>query len=69
MTRPILSRWLARCLMILSKFDLTFIPLKVIIGQALVNFLNVHPISAISPINNNLPNESIMRLDGMIDNH
>ncbi|PKU61385.1 hypothetical protein MA16_Dca026414 [Dendrobium catenatum] len=62
MTRPMLSGRLARWSMILLQFEITFIPLGAVKGQAVADFLAAHPLPADSPLNDNLPNEQIMSL-------
>ena len=64
MTRPTLSGRLARWSMILSQFDITFVPSKAIKGQALADFLAAHPLPADSPLNDDLPDEPVMSLEG-----
>ncbi|KAI0519707.1 hypothetical protein KFK09_007166 [Dendrobium nobile] len=62
MTRPTLSGRLARWSMILLQFEITFIPLRVVKGQAVADFLAAHPLPAESPLNDDLPDEQIMSL-------
>ena len=50
--------------MVLLQFDITFIPLKAIKGQAVADFLAGHPLSGNITINDDLPNEQIMNLLG-----
>lgn len=63
MTRPTLSGRLAKWSMFLLQFDITFIPLRAIKGQAVADFLAAHPIPAESPLNDDLPDEQIMSLE------
>ncbi|NAU33239.1 reverse transcriptase-like protein, partial [Klebsiella pneumoniae] len=63
MTRPTLSGRLARWSMILLQFDITFVPLRAVKGQALADFLAAHPIPAESPLNDDLPDEQIITLE------
>ncbi|KAI0519706.1 hypothetical protein KFK09_007165 [Dendrobium nobile] len=62
MTRPTLSGRLARWSMILLQFEITFIPLRAVKGQAVADFLAAHPLPAESPLNDDLPDEQIMSL-------
>ncbi|XP_020687491.1 uncharacterized protein LOC110103219 [Dendrobium catenatum] len=48
--------------MILLQFEITFIPLRAIKGQAIVDFLVSHPLPAESPLNDDLPDEQVMSL-------
>jgi hypothetical protein len=45
--------------MLLSQFDIMFVPQKAIKGQALANFLAAHPIPDNFPINDDLPDEEV----------
>ncbi|NAV32995.1 reverse transcriptase-like protein [Klebsiella pneumoniae] len=63
-TRPTLSGHLARWSMVLLQFDITFIPLKAVKGQAVSNFLAAHPLPEHIPINDELPDEQVMSLVG-----
>ncbi|KAI0513585.1 hypothetical protein KFK09_009612 [Dendrobium nobile] len=49
--------------MFLLQFDISFIPLRAIKGQAVADFLAAHPIPAESPLNDDLPDEQIMSLE------
>ncbi|XP_020694323.1 uncharacterized protein LOC110108149 [Dendrobium catenatum] len=62
MTRPTLSGRLARWSMILLQFEITFIPLRAVKGQAVADFLEAHPLPADSPLNDDLPDEQVMSL-------
>ncbi|XP_028548815.1 uncharacterized protein LOC114579170 [Dendrobium catenatum] len=62
MTQSTLSGRLARWSMILLQFEITFIPLRALKGQAVADFLALHPLPADSPLNDDLPDEQIMRL-------
>ncbi|XP_066379775.1 uncharacterized protein [Miscanthus floridulus] len=48
---------LAKWAMILSQFDIVFVPQKAVKGQALANFLAAHPIPDDFPIDDDLPDE------------
>ncbi|XP_028550951.1 uncharacterized protein LOC114579699 [Dendrobium catenatum] len=48
--------------MILLQFEITFIPLRVVKGQAVANFLAAHLLPVESPLNDDLPDEQIMSL-------
>jgi RNase H-like domain found in reverse transcriptase len=50
MTRPMLTGRLAKWAIILTEFDITYMPRKAIKGQALADFLGAHPIQHNSPL-------------------
>jgi hypothetical protein len=59
MTRPMLTGRLARWAMILTEFDISFVSQKAIKGQALADFLALHPIPDDSPLLCEFPDENI----------
>ncbi|XP_020598499.1 uncharacterized protein LOC110038079 [Phalaenopsis equestris] len=63
MTRPTLAGRLARWAMILSQFDISYVPQRAVKGQALAEFLAAHPIPADSPLNDDFPDEHLMVID------
>ncbi|XP_020596670.1 uncharacterized protein LOC110036537 [Phalaenopsis equestris] len=63
MTRPTLAGRLARWAMILSQFDISYVPQRAVKGQALAEFLAAHPIPADSPLNDDFPDEHLMTID------
>ena len=52
-----LNSRLANWAILLSQYDMTFVPQKVIKGQALANFLVAHPVSKTSKLHEDIPNE------------
>ena len=63
MTRPTLTGRLAKWAVLLLQFDITYVPQKAIKGQALADFLAAHPLPADSPLNDELPDEQIFRVE------
>jgi len=60
MTKPsFLNFKLANWAILLSQYDMTFIPQKAIKGQALVDFLAAHPVSESSKLHEGIPDEFI----------
>ena len=58
MTRPSsLNRRLAKWAILLSQYDMQIMPQKAIKGQAMVDFLADHPISGMSKLYDDLPDE------------
>ena len=64
MTRPMLTGRLAKWVIILTEFDITYTPQKAIKGQALADFLAEHPIPADSPLACEFPDEEVMHVEG-----
>ncbi|KAG9459081.1 hypothetical protein H6P81_003589 [Aristolochia fimbriata] len=63
MSRPMLSGRLAKWALLLSEFEINFIPQKAIKGQGLANFLADHPIPAEWEVSENLPNEEVFYIE------
>ena len=63
LSKPILLGWLARWGLLLTEYEIVYIPQKTIKGQALVEFLADHPILATWEISDDLPNEEIFYVD------
>ncbi|XP_022889218.1 uncharacterized protein LOC111404677 [Olea europaea var. sylvestris] len=59
MSRPILSGRIGKWALLLSEFDIKFIPQKAIKGQALADFLADHPIPAEWELQEDLPDEDV----------
>ncbi|KAG9453325.1 hypothetical protein H6P81_006229 [Aristolochia fimbriata] len=59
MSRPILSGRLAKWALLLSEFEINFIPQRAIKGQALANFLADHPVPAEWELTEEFPDEEI----------
>ena len=62
LSKMVLSGRLAKWAMLLSQFDITYIPQKAVKGQALANFLAAHPIPDDFPIDDDLPNEDVFAM-------
>src|SRR5664279_4535365 len=60
MTRPMLTGRLAKWAIILTEFDITYMPQKAIKGQALADFLAEYPIPDDSPLACEFPGEEVM---------
>jgi ribonuclease HI len=63
MTRPILTGRLAKWVIILTEFDITYMPQKTIKGQALADFLAAHPIQDNSPLKYDFPDEETLHVE------
>ncbi|KAG9454367.1 hypothetical protein H6P81_007271 [Aristolochia fimbriata] len=59
MSRPIFSGRLAKWVLLLSEFEINFMPHRAIKGQALANFLADHPIPAERELTEEFPDEEI----------
>jgi len=60
MTKPdSLNSRLANWAILLSQYDMTFVPQKAIKGQAFVDFLAAHPILETSKLHEDIPDEVI----------
>ncbi|KAG9450328.1 hypothetical protein H6P81_010293 [Aristolochia fimbriata] len=59
MSRPILSGRLAKWPLLLSEFEINYVPQRAIKGQALANFLANHPVPAERELTEDFPNEEI----------
>ncbi|KAG9450560.1 hypothetical protein H6P81_010525 [Aristolochia fimbriata] len=63
MSRPILSGRLAKWALLLSEFEINFIPQRAIKGQALANFLPDHPVPAEWELTEEFPDEEIFLVE------
>ncbi|KAG9458896.1 hypothetical protein H6P81_003404 [Aristolochia fimbriata] len=63
MSRPILSGRLAKWVLLLSEFEINFIPQRVTKGQALANFLADHPVPAEWELTEEFPDEEIFLVE------
>ncbi|XP_038687483.1 uncharacterized protein LOC119986862 [Tripterygium wilfordii] len=63
MSRPVLSGRLAKWALLLSEFDITFVPQKAIKGQALADFLTDHPIPVEWELPEEFPDEEVFFTD------
>ncbi|KAG9442401.1 hypothetical protein H6P81_018255 [Aristolochia fimbriata] len=62
-SRPMLSGRLAKWALLLSEFEINFIPQKAIKGQGLANFLADHPIPAEWEVSQSLPDEEVFFIE------
>ncbi|KAJ8627664.1 hypothetical protein MRB53_020971 [Persea americana] len=58
-----LNARLAKWSILLSQFDIRYVPQKTIKGQALVDFLAEHPLPKDSPLRDDLPNEPVYNVE------
>jgi ribonuclease HI len=63
MTRPMLTGRLAKWAIILTEFDITYMPQKAIKRQALADFLAAHPVQDNSPLKCDFPDEEILHIE------
>jgi ribonuclease HI len=63
MTQPILMGILAKWSIILTEFDITYMPQKTIKGQALTDFLAAHPIQDNSPLKCDFSDEETLHTE------
>jgi len=63
LSRPVLSGRLAKWAIILEQYDLVYVPLNAVKGQALADFLLDHPISDNWELNDDLPGEEVFVID------
>ncbi|KAG9453408.1 hypothetical protein H6P81_006312 [Aristolochia fimbriata] len=63
MMRPILSGRLAKWALLLSEFEINYVPQRAIKGQALANFLADHPVPAEWELTEEFPDEEIFLVE------
>ncbi|KAG9450285.1 hypothetical protein H6P81_010250 [Aristolochia fimbriata] len=63
MSRPILSNRLAKWALLLSEFEIDFVPQRAIKGQALANFLADHPVPDEWELSEEFPDEEIFLVE------
>ncbi|KAG9453434.1 hypothetical protein H6P81_006338 [Aristolochia fimbriata] len=63
MSRPILSGRLAKWALLLSEFEINFVPQRAIKGQALASFLADHPVLAEWELTEEFPDEEIFLVE------
>jgi RNase H-like domain found in reverse transcriptase/Reverse transcriptase (RNA-dependent DNA polymerase) len=63
MTRPMLTGRLAKWAIILTEFDITYMPQKAIKGQVLADFLAAHPIQDNSPLKCDFLDEETLHIE------
>ncbi|KAG9450295.1 hypothetical protein H6P81_010260 [Aristolochia fimbriata] len=63
MSRPILSGRLAKWALLLSEFEINYVPQRAIKGQALANFLADHPVPAEWELTEEFPDEEIFLVE------
>lgn len=57
-----LSSRVAKWAKLLTQYDIEYVPQKAMKGQVLANFLASHPLLKGSPLNDALPNETVIRI-------
>jgi len=63
LSKPMLSRRLAKWAMLLAPFDIKFVPQKAVKGQAIDNFLATHLCSDNKELSNDLPDDEVMLVE------
>ncbi|CAL8134887.1 unnamed protein product [Prunus armeniaca] len=63
MSKPVLTGHLAKWALFLNQYEIIYTPAKAVKGQAVVDFLVDHPISADWEISNDLPNKQVFFVD------
>ncbi|KAG9453935.1 hypothetical protein H6P81_006839 [Aristolochia fimbriata] len=63
MSRPILSGRLAKWALLLSEFEINYVPQRAVKGQALANFLADHPVPAKWELTEEFPDEEIFLVE------
>ncbi|XXG72997.1 hypothetical protein AAC387_Pa07g1981 [Persea americana] len=63
-----LSTRLAKWSILLSQFDIRYVPQKAIKGQALADFLAEHPLPKDSPLRDDLPDEPVYSVETSLSN-
>ena len=58
-SQPLLAGQLGKWAVLMMEFDITYVPQKVVKGQALAEFLAVHPVPDDSPLITDLPDEEV----------
>jgi ribonuclease HI len=59
LSQPVLTGRLAKWVLLMMEFDITFVPQKAVKGQALAEFLAAHPVPDDSPLITELPDEEV----------
>ena len=59
LSQPTLTGRLAKWVLLMTEFDITFVPQKAVKGQALVEFLAAHPVPDDSPLIAELPDQEV----------
>ncbi|XP_066373242.1 uncharacterized protein [Miscanthus floridulus] len=59
LSQPTLTGRLAKWVLLMTEFDITFVPQKAIKGQALAEFLVTHPVPDDSPLITELPDQEV----------
>ncbi|XP_010263948.1 PREDICTED: uncharacterized protein LOC104602077 [Nelumbo nucifera] len=62
-TRPVLSRRLAKWALLLLEFDIIYVPQKAVKGHALADFLADHPIPVDWELSEDLPDEDVFYIN------
>jgi len=59
LSQPTLTGRLAKWVLLMTEFDITFVPQKAVKGQALAEFLAAHPVPDDSPLIAELPDQEV----------
>ncbi|KAI5316648.1 hypothetical protein L3X38_036355 [Prunus dulcis] len=65
MSKPVLSGRIAKWSLLLSKFEIKFVPQKAIKGQALADFLAAHPTPDNMELPADLPDEELFTIESL----
>ncbi|XP_050945477.1 uncharacterized protein LOC127150833 [Cucumis melo] len=65
LSRPVISRHLAKLAIILQQYDIIYIPQKAVKGQTLVDFLADHPVPSNWKLCDDLPDEEVLFVESM----
>ncbi|TYK05704.1 uncharacterized protein E5676_scaffold98G001850 [Cucumis melo var. makuwa] len=65
LSRPVISRHLAKLAIILQQYDIIYIPQKAVKGQALADFLADHPVPSNWKLCDDLPDEEVLFVESM----
>ncbi|KAM2661275.1 hypothetical protein EV2_023607 [Malus domestica] len=63
MSKPVLTGRLAKWALLLNQYEIIYVPVKAVKGQALADFLADHPIPADWKISDDLPDEEVFYID------
>ncbi|KAM2757222.1 hypothetical protein PS2_018998 [Malus domestica] len=63
MSKPVLTRWLAKWALLLNQCEIIYVLSKVVKGQALADFFADYPIPANWKISDDLPDEEVFYID------
>jgi len=63
LSKPLLSRRLAKWDILLAPFDIKFMPQKAVMGQLIADFLATHPCPNNEELPDHLPDEGVMLIE------